>query len=422
MKLNYKKYDLESSNLHVIKTDKFKTVAVRIYFKRKLKKDEINYRNMLSDILLESNSQYKTRRQLQIQKEELYNISLSGSSYKSGEYTFITYSMSFLNEKYTEPNMNEKSIELLLDLIQKPYIDDNKFDLETFNYTKDGLKNFLVSIDENPDRLAAIRLEEEMGENTPLAYRASGYLDTLDEVTSEKLYEYYKSMIENDIIDIFVIGDIDEEKIKQIFEKRKFRDKKNPKTESHFVKLEDTRKEKEIIENKGFVQSKLKMGFKMSELDDFERKYVMIAYNFILGGGNDSKLFREVREKNSLCYYISSSYSNLYQMLTVSAGIANDSYEKTVSLVKKAIQEMKDGDFDDDDLEEVKSIYKNTCLSFYDNPFDIINSYLVHEYLDYDLIEDKIKNIQKVTKEDIIKVASKIKLDTVYFLEGGSDE
>ena len=98
MKLNYKKYDLESSNLHVIKTDKFKTVAVRIYFKRKLKKDEINYRNMLSDILLESNSQYKTRRQLQIQKEELYNISLSGSSYKSGEYTFITYSMSFLNE------------------------------------------------------------------------------------------------------------------------------------------------------------------------------------------------------------------------------------------------------------------------------------------------------------------------------------
>ncbi len=421
--MDYKRYDMGNLNLHIIKMDNFKTVNMRIYLKRKIKKEEINYRNFLSDILLESCNKYKTRRELQIEKEELYNVSLSGATYKSGLYTFLAYSLVALNEKYTEVGMTEKIINLLLDLLLDPYVEDGKFNEEAFKFVKEGIKNNLMSIEEDPDNVATLKLEEYMGKNSPFAYKIAGYLDTLDEVNTENLYEYYKSVIENDIIDIFIIGDVDDKKIKEIFEKRKFRENKNQDSESHFIKLEDTKEEKEVIENKGFVQSKLQMGFKVEgDITDYERKYVLHAYNFILGGGNDSKLFREVREKNSLCYYISSSYQSLYRVLIVKAGINADSYEKTVSLVKQAIKDMSDGKFDLDDLEEVKTIYENACLRIYDNPFEIIENYLSQEYFKNDSIEERIKNMKKVTKEQIVSVAKKIKLDTIYFLEGGIDE
>lgn len=420
--MDYKKYELGNLNLHIIKTDKFKTVNVRVTLKRKIIKDEINYRNLLSSILLESSKKYPSRRELQMKKEDLYNVIISSASFKSGAYTFLSYSLSCLNEKYTEKGMLEKSINLLLETLLNPDVNDGKFNPKSFNFVKSELKDYLISLDENPNTIASIRLEEEMGKNTPLEYSASGYLDTLDDITEKSLYEYYKSVVEDDIIDIFVIGDVDSNKIIEIFKNSSFRKKQNLKSESHFVTLEKNRNFKEIIENKGFIQSKLLMGYQIDDMTEFERKYVLNAYNFILGGGNDSKLFREVREKNSLCYSISSSYSILYNDLVVSAGIDKNNYQKTVNLIKEAFKEIEQGHFKDSDLDEVKIIYQNACKKMYDNPFDIIRSYLLHEYFDNDLIEERIKNIEKVTKEDIITLAKKIKLDTIYFLEGGSDE
>lgn len=417
--MDYQKIDMKKFNLHMIKTDRFKTINVRINFKRKIKKEEINYRNFLSEILLESSNIYKTRRDLQIKKEELYNTSLSSVSYKSGCYTFLSYSLTFLNEKYTEVGMNEESIKLLLEMLLNPNVENGAFNQKSFDLVKEEIKTSLISMNENPDIVASLKLDELMGKDTPLEYKMAGYLDTIDEVTSENLYEYYKSVISDDIIDIFIIGDIGDE-IKDYFENIDFRDTENKKSESHFVKL-SLNEEQEVIENKGFVQSKLQMGFKIEELTEFERKYVLHAYSFILGGGNDSKLFREVREENSLCYYISSNYSPLFNTLNVTAGIGADDYETAVELVKKAIKEMEDGEFSDSDLEEVKTIYQNACMKLYDSPASIIQNYLSHEYLNNDLIDERIEKIKEVTKDDIVKLAKKIKLDTIYFLEGGND-
>ena len=395
--MDYQKIDMKKFNLHMIKTDRFKTINVRINFKRKIKKEEINYRNFLSEILLESSNIYKTRRDLQIKKEELYNTSLSSVSYKSGCYTFLSYSLTFLNEKYTEVGMNEESIKLLLEMLLNPNVENGAFNQKSFDLVKEEIKTPLISMNENPDIVASLKLDELMGKDTPLEYKMAGYLDTIDEVTSENLYEYYKSVISDDIIDIFIIGDIGDE-IKDYFENIDFRDTENKKSESHFVKL-SLNEEQEVIENKGFVQSKLQMGFKI----------------------DDSKLFREVREENSLCYYISSNYSPLFNTLNVTAGIGADDYETAVELVKKAIKEMEDGEFSDSDLEEVKTIYQNACMKLYDSPASIIQNYLSHEYLNNDLIDERIEKIKEVTKDDIVKLAKKIKLDTIYFLEGGND-
>jgi len=160
------------------------------------------------------------------------------------------------------------------------------------------------------------------------------------------------------------------------------------------------------------------MGFKFDDLSDFELKYVLNVYSFILGGSGDSKLFQNVREKNSLCYHISSSYAVLNGILKVGAGIDKKEADRVIELVKEEIKNMEKGDFSNDDLNKAKKIYISSCLEMLDSPNSIMNLYISKEYLNSDLIEDKIKKIEKVTIDDVKKLASKIHLDTIFLLEG----
>ena len=113
----YKTYDLKSYNLHCIKDDKFKETKIVINFKRKVKKDEITIRNVLSKVLLESSHNYPTSRLMAIETEELYNLLLSSSSYLSGNYSIISFQTSFLNDKYVEDKLFIKAVNFMMEVI-----------------------------------------------------------------------------------------------------------------------------------------------------------------------------------------------------------------------------------------------------------------------------------------------------------------
>ena len=146
------------------------------------------------------------------------------------------------------------------------------------------------------------------------------------------------------------------------------------------------------------------------------------VYSYILGGGPDSKLFKTVREKNSLCYYISSISKPLNSILTVKAGINKKDFKKTLSLIKKEVYSIKKGRFSDDDIIKAKITYINSLKELEDNQESLLSLYAGIEYLNSDTLEERFKNINKVTKEDVIKLSKKIHLDTIYILEGEPDE
>ena len=122
--MKYKKIDVGPYNIHLINTNKFKTVTIKINFKRKVKKSEITKRSLLSRILLESSMNYKSSRLLEIKIEELYNLSLNSSSYISGNYSVLSLSSIFLNDKYTEKNQVKNSIEFILDILLNPNVEN----------------------------------------------------------------------------------------------------------------------------------------------------------------------------------------------------------------------------------------------------------------------------------------------------------
>ena len=426
--MKYKKISTYSYNLHIIKTNKFKTITVQVGFKRKLEKEEITYRNMIVNMLCESTSIYPSKRLMTIATENLYDLYYKGMNYISGRYSVMNFAVTFLNEEYTENGMLDESIKFLADLIFKPNVEkkrnEKSFNNDNFKKSYNLLKDNIISQKENPDMYSKTRMLEHMEPDSYLSYRSVGYLDTLEKMDSKKLYKYYESILNSDIMDIFVIGNVNERHIKKIIEDNFSHIKtfKKP-SESHFITAKKPRLiPKTIRENQKINQSKLVLGYKIDKMTDFQLRYVLNVYSYILGGGPDSKLFKTVREKNSLCYYISSVGQPLNSIMTIKAGIDKKDFKKALSLIKKEVYNMRKGKFSDDDIIKAKITYINSLKELEDSQDSLISLYAGIEYLNSDTLEDRFKRINKVTKADVVKLASKIHLDTIYLLEGEDNE
>ena len=421
--MKYTKFQNGAYNIHLINTDKFKTINLRINFKRKVLKDEITKRNLLTRVLLESNEFYKTSRLIEIETEKLYGLLLRSSASISGNYSIMCFESSFLNEEYTEDGAFDKSLEFILGFIFNPNIIDNGFSLDVFNYCKDSLRDEILSIKENPSRYGMFRMFEEMDSSEPYSFCPDGYVDDLESITREELYTYYKEVVKSDLIDIFVIGDFDNSKIKDVINSRfRINTLKRPTGSHYVVHKKINKKSKTKVESMDLEQSKLFVGCKISDLTPFEQKYVMNIYSFILGGSPNSKLFMNLREKNSLCYFVSSSYQPVFNLLVVRVGIDACNFKKSVLLIKEEMKNIEQGNFDDSFIEAGIITYKNTFKEVFDSAFSILNSYMSCEYLNFDPIDKRVVEIEKVTRDDVIRVAKKIHLDTIFLLEGDKYE
>lgn len=421
--MEYKKLEKPAYNIHFIKTDKFKKIKVRINFKEETIKEKIVYRNMLSLILLEATKTYPTRRLIDIQCENLYNISVGAGTSQSGNYNILRFDTTFLNEKYTEEGMTEKSFQFFLDFIFNLDVENGQFNIQSFNNAKNILKEDIESFNDSPSRYAFSRLYENMCPNSVLKYHNTGYIEDLEKVTPKNLYDYYKDLIRNDLIDIFIVGDIVFDNMEKIIANNFKVSNLKKANLSHFINQENFKNEPVIVkDSKEIKQSILIIASKLKDLTSFERQYVLALYDSILGGSPDSNLFKEVREKNSLCYSISSSHSAIANIEYISAGIDKSNFEKAVSLIKDEVNKMASGKFTEKQLEQAKTNYLASIKEIVDSTNSIINIYEAHEYLDYDLLREKEKNIINVSREDIINVSKKIYLDTIYLLEGDRHE
>lgn len=421
--MNYKKYDRGSFHLHVISTTRFKTVGLKVNFKRPAKKEEVTIRNFLNQILLESTNRYKSRRELALEVENLYNVSCGIRSSLSGNYLVTIFDALLLDEKYTEKGYMKKSIEFFLEMLLHPDVFNGAFRDDVFHLVKTNLINQIKSSSDAPTTYATEKMLEHLDANLPISYRIYGYLEDLEKITPQSLYEYYKNMIHSDEIDIFICGNVNPEEMKQLFQELFTINTLKRTRGSHYIKHKKVRKRSHsFIEKKNLKQSSLSIGCKLMPQSDFERFYVGYIYNIILGGGSNSKLFQVVREKHSLCYTIHSRYLNVNSLLLISAGINKEDYKKAVSLIKRQLKAMVQGNFTEEQLEQAKMIYISGCKELFDSPAAIINTYISYVYLNVDEVETRIQNIQKVTKEDVIKFAKNVYLDTIFLLEGDAHE
>lgn len=417
--MQYIKKDLGSYNLHIIKTSKYKTVTMKVIFHSPIVKEEITKRNVLSDILLQSTKNYSSKRDMIIESEELYAADIYNNTQRWGNYIMTSFTLQVLNDRYTEDGNLKKAIEFLHEVLFNPDVKNNKFNSDKLSLVKNNCKVALSSLKENPREYAITRLKEAYDRESPISYRMLGYEEDLEKISAENLYEYYKKVIENDFVDIFVVGNVNPDEILTIIKDNfKFRKIKKVRTPYEIpVKKPRSRRllAKETTNNN---QSKLSVACPLSKMTDYEKNYPLILANIIFGGYADSKLFKIAREKYSLCYTISSSLSKLDNLMLINAGIDRVNYNKTVEVSTKILEDLKKGKFTEKEIQTAKQLYGTAIDSIEENPNNLINEYLTEQIIGFENYKERQEIIKNVTKKEIVSVFKKIHMDTIFLLEG----
>ncbi len=415
--MKYIKKEQGAYNLHIIKTDLYKTIAVKIFFREKVKKENITKRNFLSRIMMLSTNDYKSKIDLTKALQNLYAAYISSTNRRLGNYLDTSFSLRVLNDKYTEEGNFKKSMELLASIIFNPKVENNAFCDQEFNIIHEEYKGDLNSIVEDKMTYAMLR-GLECTSDSVVGYRSIGYLEDLEKITKEDLYKYYQDMINHNYVDIFILGDVNEEEIielcKNVFPFKTF---KNAKEKALVTELKLS-KSKIVKEKTNAEQDNLVISLTLNKLTDYERNYPLSLLNTVIGGGTDSLLFKEVREKNSLAYTISSTPNKLDNLIIIRGGITKGKSMEAVKIIKKIIRELSSGKLSDEVLDKAKEYYTSALDDIIESAFQIIESYYMIELLGVDDIETKRKKMLKVTKDEVIAVAKKLKLNTIYVLEG----
>lgn len=420
--MEYIKYELGAYNLNVIKTNNFKTVRVEVKFRNVVKKEEITLRNLLKMVLIESTKKFDTERKFVIESEELYDLKLSSTSSRVGNFTTLSFNLTFLNEEYTEKGLHNKSLDFLMEVLFNPNVSNNKFDSLSFNNCVNKLEKSIMGRKDNKTKYSIFALLQHMGDYA-YSYDQYGYLSDLKNIDETKLYEYYKKVLMNDLVDVYVIGNVDSNEIKEYFINNfKINSFKKEKMNVLIDEVLPRKRVKVFKEEDVVNQTKIAIGLRFNDVSEYERKYVLYVYNEILGGSGNSLLFDTVREKNSLAYYINSIAQGYDNLLIIYTGIDKDRVDLGLKLIKKTIKDIEKGKFTSDMFNNaINMITSSLKLSLETQP-SVINNYYAMNILNSDDINTRISKFEKVTKEDVINFSKKIKMDTIFLLEGDHNE
>ena len=406
--------------LHEIKTNKFKTNLFAIFLTTPLNRENITLNAILPMILRRGNKNLKTQEEISKTLEGMYGAEFDCGIEKSGNNQVLKFYLESLNDNFIEENENilEKSLNTLIDIVFNPLLEDNRFREDYVSGEKENLKQIIQSKIDNKSKYAYERCIEEMYKGNPYGLYRFGYEEDLEKIDSSKLYEYYKKLINECKIDIFVSGQINEE-AKQILEQNDTINKLNAR-EAQFIinenESKELKKEKVVKENMQVNQGKLVIGLDILNITE-EEKYMASVYNILLGGSSNSKLFQNVREKASLAYTCGSSYLRQKNNIIIRAGIEIEKYEETLNLIKKQVEDMKTTKFTKDEVENAKELIVSTVKGIEDSQDAEITYYFGQELSkQFTEIEQYVENIKKIQPEDVSNIAKKININTIYFL------
>lgn len=408
--------------LHMIETEKFKTNFIGIFIITNLNRKNVTKNALIPAVLKRGTENLNTMKDISIKLEELYGSVLDASSDKIGDKQVLQFYITSIGNEYAvqDENLLEESIDILCDVIIKPKKENGMF-LNTYvEQEKENLKKLIESKINNKGAYAIDRCIEEMYEGMPFGLYKLGYVDDLYEITSEILFEQYEKILSTSEIHIYISGKFSKEKISSKFSRRFNEIKRNYDATkiNDEIKINIHRKEpKKVIEKQDVTQGKLVLGYKSDIQIKSSDTYKMILFNAILGGTPNSKLFQNVREKASLAYTVRSIYIKQKGSFLISAGIEINEYEKALDLIRIQVEDIKAGKFSEEDINDAKISLESAYRSYIDEQVSIINLYMGQELIGFEeTIDDMIENIKSVNKEDIIDVANRTSLDTIYFL------
>lgn len=413
----------DNISLHYIPMKKLKTTAVGVYIHRTLTEDEADFNALLPYVLKQGCRLCPDTATMARYLENLYGASLSAGVMKKGEEHVIAFDAETISDSFAAngEKLLSELIRLLLSVIFDPVCENGGFKSEYVEREKKNAVDRIKSVINDKRRYARQRCTEEMCKGESYAISGLGTIEGIEKITPESLYDYYRQMVSESVIDIFVCGEADAEKIAAEIKGIDIPLKKAERPKTDILKKSgDVR---HITEKMEITQGKLSIGFRTNIKPDDDDFIALMAANSVFGAGAHSKLFNNVREKLSLCYYAASQLDRLKGLMVVDAGIEFKNFQKAYDEILVQLEAVKKGDISDFELESSISALVNSYRSAYDDPRFLQGIWLGEFAAGTNMTpEDYISKIEKVTKDDIVRAMNRVEQDTVYFLTGKGDE
>ena len=422
--MNCKETEIKKGiKMHCIKTDKFKTNLIAVFLTTKLNRENVTKNALVSTVLRRGSKNMQTQEDISKQMEEMYGASFDCGLDKTGDNQVLKFYIEVLNDNFlprTNEDLLENAVKNMLEIVFDPYTENESFKEEYVEQEKNNIQKIIEGKIDNKARYALDRCIEEMYKNQPFGLYKFGYIEDLKDLNGKNLYEYYKKLIDECKIDIFVSGNIDDEIEKKISENKNIQ--KLISREANYVQpmianKEIKDKENIVTESMEVTQGKLVLGLDV-DIDKEDLKYDTLIYNSLLGGTATSKMFQNVREKAHLAYVASSSYLRNKNNIFINCGIDIPNYEKALELIREQIEDMKKGDFTEEEIQNAKKGIIATIKTIEDEQDTEVSYYFGQELSNQKVsVKEYIEKIKKVNKKNIIDIANKITINTIYFLK-----
>lgn len=410
-------------HIHTRVTDQFKTVNFSLKFRRPLEVEEAAERTVLTNVLQHSNAKFPSTASMRMHLDDLYGTVLYLDTSKKGNEHVVILNVETVNDQYLKQgDVLGKVLDLMHTVLFEPNLEGGTFKENIVSREKEMVKERIQSIFDDKSRYAQNRLTKILAPNHPASISANGTIPAIEAITPQSLTDTYHRMLTEDAIDIYVVGDIDEDKMVEGLKKAlPFGKRETTFKLKDLPKIEPT--DDYVKEKQDMRQGKLHIGYSIPVFfkdADFPK---MQIFNGIFGGYPHSKLFMNVREKESMAYYCSSSYSAQYGLVYVTSGIDAINEQKVIQLIDDQLASMQNGEITDLELTQTKAMLQNQLKEALDSARGQIEIYDQYKDLDEDFnVEDWQKKWQAVTKEDVVAMAKQMHKETVYFLSGMEDE
>ncbi|NIK75559.1 putative Zn-dependent peptidase [Paenibacillus castaneae] len=415
----FERGQLQRIRLHVLPTKRFKTFAISLFAGLTLEEATVTPVALIPFVLRRGTANTPETIAFREKLDDLYGAGFGFDVYKRGDSQIVQFRMDVINDKFVSSNSSllSESLQFLGDVLTNPLLENGGFNKKYVEAEKITLKKRLDAIVNDKIRYAAERCLEVMCADEPYRLHPLGRKEDIDAITPAALFEHYEQWLDNAALDLYVVGDTTLEEVTGLVTEA-FRLKTGSPSPYSKPNIEHKVQEvKKVTERMEVSQGKLNLGLRIGVGYEDEEYPAALMYNGILGGYPHSKLFLNVREKESLAYYAASRLDGHKGLCTIQSGIEFANYERALAIIEEQLESMRQGKLSELELNQTKAMISNHLRELQDSAYEMIaydfNSVLTGKQRS---AQQLLEQVQAVTAEDIVKVADRVQLDTIYFL------
>lgn len=407
-----------------ISNKQFKSVQLMISFIREIENPiELAKRTLLAKLLESSSKQYPNQHSITIKLAQLYGATFGATTEMEGNLSLLNFVYGFIAPEYLtqDKSLLTESIKFLNQIIFHPAFENGQFKVDQFHLHQNNLMTYIDDMVDNKQTEAVLKAQQLYFDSAIQQYAPYGIKADYQNLSNRQVSDAYRQMINQDQVQITVIGNLDVNELKRALSQLEFSDE-NRKVNSHIC-YQQALKSKVAVQTKveDVQQSKLDLIYQFPiDLKNQTDFFAAVVMNAMLGSSPQSLLFQNVREKESMAYYAESSYSVLRSFLLIQTGIQAKQHDVVLKLIDDQILNLQHGRFDVQKLINIKSELVNERLRMQDHPMSILEQAVLGDLLSQSMdYKEQCNRIQQVTKQDIMRVAQKLTLQAEFFLRGG---